>query len=96
MCYYTITMDHVSGGGHTRAIMILDAEDEYEAEKQFLVAFGPEYYKSVNVTKGIHIESGFDKLLTDHAKKYILKVKTKSDDAPPLISYQNMIHLKYG
>ena len=95
MCYYTVTMDHANRGEHTRAIMIVDAKDKQEAEAQFLVAFGPEYYKSVNVCEGIHIEKDFDKLLTEHVKKYILKVKTKAEDAPPLLSYQNMIHLKF-
>jgi len=96
MCYYTVTLDHHSNTeGHKRAIMILDAKDKQEAETEFLVAFGPMYYKDVNVMEGIHVPEGFDRLLTEQAKKYILKVKTKAEDAPPLMSYQNMIHLNY-
>lgn len=97
MCYYTITMERASGkDGHTRAIMILDAKDEKEAARKFLNTFGAKYYNDINVTKGIHIENGFDRLLTEHARKYILKVKNKTEDAPPVLSYQNMIHLGYN
>lgn len=97
MCYYTVTMDRCSSvEGHTRAIMILDAKDTKEATAKFLNTFGSKYYNDVIVAEGIHIEQGFDRLLTDQAKKYILKVKNKAEDAPPLLSYQNMIHLNYG
>lgn len=97
MCYYTVTMDRASSSsGHTRAIMILDAKDKNEATVKFLNSFGAKYYNDINVTEGIHIEQDFDRLLTEQAKKYILKVKNKTADAPPLMSYQNMIHLDYG
>lgn len=97
MCYYTVTMDRCSGNdGHTRAIMILDAKDEKDATYKFLNTFGAKYYNDINVVKGIKIENGFDRLLTEQARKYILKVKNKAEDAPPLMSYQNMIHLKYN
>ena len=96
MCYYTITLDHTSiKEGHKRAIMILDAKDKNEATAKFLNAFGPQYYNDIELTQGIHIPQGFDRLLTEQARKYIMKVKTKAEDAPPLISYQNMIHLNY-
>lgn len=97
MCYYTITLDHTSNKeGHKRAIMILDARNKEEAEKEFLIAFGPIYYKDIEVTEGIHVPEGFDRLLTEQVKRYILKVKTKAEDAPPMLSYQNMIHLNYA
>lgn len=97
MCYYTITVDRSSGtDGHTRAIMILDAKDKREATAKFLNTFGVQYYNDIAVTEGIHIDNGFDRLLTEQAKKYILKVKNKTEDAPPVLSYQNMIHLKYN
>ena len=96
MCYYTITLDHTNAKeGHKRAIMILDAKSENEATAKFLNTFGPQYYNNLTLTEGIHIPQGFDRLLTEQAKKYILKVKSKSEDAPPLMSYQNMIHLNY-
>lgn len=97
MCYYTVTMDRASSqDGHTRAIMILDAKNETEATAKFLNTFGAKFYNDMHITKGIHIEQGFDRLLTEQAKKYILKVKNKAYDAPPILSYQNMIHLAYG
>ena len=96
MCYYTVTLDHtVPAEGHKRAIMILDAKDETEATAKFLNTFGPQYYNEINLEKGIHIPQGFDRLLTEQARKYIMKVKTKAEDAPPLMSYQNMIHINY-
>lgn len=96
MCYYTITLDHTSSKeGHKRAIMILDAKDRVEAEMRFSNSFGSHLSKDVKVNEGIHVPEGFDRLLTEQAKKYIMKVKTKADDAPPLMSYQNMIHLNY-
>lgn len=96
MCYYTVTLDHdVAGEGHKLAIMILDAKDKNEATAKFLNTFGPQHYNNLELTEGIHIPAGFDRLLTEQAKKYILKAKTKSEDAPPLMSYQNMIHVKY-
>lgn len=95
MCYYTVTMDHNDGTGHTRAIMILDSKDETEATAKFLNTFGAKYYNDIHITKNIHIPEGFDRLLTEQAKKYILKVKSKTEDAPPILSYHNMIHLKH-
>ncbi len=96
MCYYTVTLDHnVPNEGHKRAIMILDAKDKTEATAKFLNTFGPQYYNEIDLVEGIHIPQGFDRLLTDQARKYILKVKTKAEDAPPLMSYQNMLHLTY-
>lgn len=94
MCYYTITLDKCSGAdGHTRAIMILDAKDSTEATAKFLNTFGAKYYNDLVVTKGIHVENGFDRLLTEHSRKYILKAIAGSKDAP-LVSYQNMITVK--
>jgi hypothetical protein len=96
MCYYTLTLDHnVPNEGHKRAIMILDAKDKNEATAKFLNTFGPQYYNDVKLTEGIHVPEGFDRLLTEQARKYIMKVKTKAEDAPPLMSYQNMLHLTY-
>ncbi len=96
MCYYTVTLDHnVPDEGHKRAIMILDAKDKNEATAKFLNTFGPQYYSDIDLVEGIHIPEGFDRLLTEHAKKYILKAKIKTEDSPPLVSYQNMIHLSY-
>ena len=94
-CYYTLTLDHNGSEGHVRAIMILDEQSEDDAKVTFADTFGSQYIDAVNATQGIHIPAGFDRLLTEQARKYILKVKTKAEDAPPLMSYQNMIHLNY-
>lgn len=76
--------------------MILDAKDSKEATARFLNSFGAKYYNQINLSEGIHIPEGFDRLLTDQAKKYILKVKGKAEDAPSPMMYQNMIHLEYA
>jgi len=96
MCYYTVTLDHNGqSDGHTRAIMIVDAKDKNDATARFLNSFGPKFYNEVKLSEGIHIPEGFDRLLTDQARKYILKVKSKAEDAPPSMAYQNMITLNY-
>lgn len=95
MCYYTLTLDHNDSDGHIRAIMILDEKDEISAKARFVDTFGSQYLIFVNSTKGIHIPQGFDRLLTEHSRKYILKAKSGSNDAP-LVSYQNMIRLNHA
>lgn len=94
MCYYTLTLDHNDADGHIRAIMIIDDKDETTARAHFLNAFGSQYVTFVNAIKGIHIPQGFDRLLTDHARKYIIKAKSGTENAP-LVSYQNMIRLNH-
>lgn len=97
MCYYTITLDYTKASeGHKRAIMITDAKDKVDATAKFLNTFGTQYYNEVTLMEGIHIPQGFDRLLTDQAKKYILKIKSGAEDAPPSMSYQNMLHLNYA
>lgn len=97
MCYYTITLDHNNQDeGHKRAIMIVDAKNKTEATAKFLNTFGPQYYNEINLIEGIHIPQGFDSLMTEQAKKYILKCKTQTQDSFPLVSYQNMIQLNYA
>lgn len=95
MCYYTLTLDHNDIDGHIRAIMIIDEKDEAMAKARFIDTFGSKYLVNVNATKGIHIPQGFDRLLTEHSRKYILKAKSGKSDAP-LVSYQNMIRLNHA
>ena len=85
-----------TGEGHTRAIMIVDAKDKTEATARFLNSFGPKFYNEIELVEGIHVPVGFDRLLTEQARKYILKVKSKAEDAPPSMAYQNMITLNYA
>lgn len=94
MCYYTLTLDHNDTDGHIRAIMIIDDKDETSARAHFLNTFGAQYVTFVNAIKGIHIPSGFDRLLTEQARKYIIKAKSGTENAP-LVSYQNMIRLNH-
>jgi hypothetical protein len=97
MCYYTITLDKASSSsGHTKAIMILDAKDKTEATAKFLNSFGAMYYNDIDVIEGILIPEGFDCLMTEQAKKYILKCKSDKKGSTPLVSYQNMIRLNYA
>lgn len=96
MCYYTITLDKSNSEGHVRALMITDAKDKTDATAKFLNTFGPQYYNNLDIVEGIHVENGFERLLTDHAKKYILKAKTNADNYHPLMQYQNMIKLGFA
>ena len=96
MCYYTITMDQSNSEGHVRALMITDAKSKNDATAKFLNSFGPQYYNNLDIVEGIHIKEGFERLLTDHAKKYILKAKTNANNDHPLVSYQNMITLGFA
>lgn len=95
MCYYTLTLDHNDIDGHIRAIMILDEKDKVSALARFVDTFGSQYLVNVDTTEGIHIPQGFDRLLTEHSRKYILKAKSGAKDAP-LVSYQNMIRLNHA
>lgn len=95
--YYTITLDYLATGeGLTRGLMIQFAKNEDEARKHFADVYGSYFAMGADVKKGIHINEGYDDLLTDMSKKFILKIKTKSEDRPPMFSYQNMIHFNYS
>jgi hypothetical protein len=75
--------------------MIIDEKDEDGAKARFVDSFGSKYIVNVNAAEGIHIPQGFDRLLTEHSRKYILKAKSGTDGAP-LVSYQNMIRLNHA
>lgn len=95
--YYTITMDYMATGeGHSRAILIQYAQSEDEARENFKNVHGAYFTQFAKVTKGIHIDDGFQDLITEYAKKLILKVKSKNPDAPPMFSYSNCIHVNYS
>lgn len=91
MCYYTLSAEFTDKEGHTRALMILDAEDSVKAGREWIKTFNIVDYQ---VEPGIHIPEGFDRLLTEHSKKYILKAKVNKEDAP-IVSYSNKITLKH-
>ena len=91
MCYYTITTDQQNKEGHLQAIMIIDAEDEEMAKREYVKTFKLYEY---NVEEGIRIPDGFAGLLTEPIKKTLFKHVAGRDHAP-LVSYSNRIHLKY-
>lgn len=91
MCYYTITSDLHNKGGHTQAIMIIEAENEDDAKSEYLKTFNLSEY---NIVKGIKIEDGFSDLLTSPIKKFIMKHKSGNSESS-LISYCNSVHTKY-
>ena len=86
MCYYTVTTDVSDKDGHIQAIMIIDTKDESDAAEEYVKVFN---LKDYDVKKGVHIK-GFENLLTDQVKRYIVKMTSNS---APLLSYQNMIHI---
>jgi hypothetical protein len=77
--------------GHTQAIMIIDAENHESAIREWIKTFNVPVGV---IEKGIHIPEGFDRLLTDHSKKYILNAKVEKKDVP-IVSYCNRITLKH-
>jgi len=91
MCYYTITSDKQDKEGHLQAIMIIDAEDEEMAKREYIKTFKLYDYK---VSEGIRIPDGFQGLLTEPIKKTLLKHITGRSHTP-LVSYSNRIHIKY-
>lgn len=94
--YYTVTTDYMATGeGHTRAMLIIFAKNEQEARKIFGLTFGAFFALSADVVKGIEIGE-YQDLVTEYAKKLILRVKSKSDDAPPMFSYSNSVHVNYS
>lgn len=91
MCYFTITTDLLNKEGHTQAIMIIDADNEEMAKREYIKTFNlPEF----NITPGIKIETGFADLLTAPIRKLIAKHKSGNSDVS-LVSYCNSVHTKY-
>ena len=90
MCYYTITTDQLSKQGHMQAIMIIDAESDKIAVQEYIKTFNLSDYK---LQKGIEFK-GFENLLTEDIKKYILK--HLSGKKSPLVSYCNSLYTKHA
>lgn len=91
MCYYTITTDLQNKQGHTQAIMIIEAEDEDAAKREYIKTFNlPEF----TIKEGITITDGFADLVTTPIKKIITKYKSGNSDVS-LVSYCNSVHTKY-
>ena len=91
MCYFTITSDIMNKDGHTQAIMIIDADNEEYAKREYIKTFNlPEF----DISEGIHIADGFADLVTAPIKKLITKYKSGNSDVS-LVSYCNSVHTKY-
>jgi hypothetical protein len=91
MCYYTLSADYSDSEGHTRALMIIDSKESSDARAEWFKTFGSTPF---HIEPGIHIPEGFDRLLTEHSRKYILSAKVSKEDAP-VVSYMNKITLKH-
>jgi len=94
MKYYTITVDRHVKNRNYKALAIYKTKTPAEAKMIFALTYGVELYPE-DINEGINIPTGFDDLLNEHVKKVIVKVKSNSEDAPPLVSYQNMIVMEY-
>lgn len=95
--YYTITSEYyATGEGVTRALMIVGAEDKDRALERFKDQYG--YWQSIGavVDEGIVLKDGYERMLTDQAKKYILAIKNKTDECPANFAYSNTIHVNYS
>lgn len=91
MCYYTITTDFQDKEGHTQALMIIDAEDEEMAKREYIKTFKLYEY---NLNEGISIPDGFQGLLTEPIKRVLYKHAAGRSNMP-LVSYSNRVHVKY-
>lgn len=78
-----------------KAILIQKAKDEQDAIMNFGYAFGLVYMIKANVYKGVHIDPDFQELITERARKLILKLSSDTPDTPSLFSYTNSIYLEY-
>jgi hypothetical protein len=91
MCYYTITSDIQNKSGHTQAIMIIEADNEEYAKREYIKTFN---LSDFDIQEGIHIADGYADLVTAPIKKMITKYKSGNSDVS-LVSYCNSIHTKY-
>jgi len=91
MCYYTITTNLENKEGHLQALMIIDAEDEDSAKREYIKTFN---LSECKILKGIRIEDDFSELLTPTIKKFITKHKSGNTEGK-LVSYCNSVHTMY-
>lgn len=91
MCYFTITSDIQNKEGHTLALMIIDADNEEYAKREYIKTFN---LPSFDIQEGIHIADGFVDLVPAPVKKMITKYKSGNSDVS-LVSYCNSVHTKY-
>ncbi len=94
--YYTVVCEYyATGEGLHRMIMIDYCYDEKAALGKFTVRFGKFYQPGAEVRKGIEVE-GFQDLLTDFAKKQIVKIKAGDKNGPGAFVYENFTHVNYS
>lgn len=91
--YYTICAEYNDEDEHTRAILVLKTENVNAALVEWTKVFNIPVSK-YNIFEGIHIEPGFERLFTEHSRKYLLDAKVGKNDVP-LVSYINKITLKH-
>ena len=91
MCYYTLSAEVSNKDGHTKALMVIDAVNHEAALKEWTLTFN---IPISAIEKGVVVPRGFDTLLTEDSKKYILNAMVNKEDAP-VVSYCNKITLKH-
>lgn len=97
MKYYTVTADYKPvEGGNSHAILIMKGSNEGSVLEVFQNFFGSNAVQKANIKEDIHIETGFNDLLTDQAKKTLVKIKSKSSSAPSEFSYMNKTYVNYA
>ena len=96
MKYYTVTSDYNPvDGGNSHALLIMKATSKTMALNYFQSLYGFTASNKANVLEDIHIENGFNDLLTEQAKKILVKIKSKNPSAPADFTYTNRTHTKY-
>jgi len=94
--YTAICEYYATGEGFTRILKISYGRNEEQITREFVKEFGVFLAAGVVVKKGIDIPEDYVHLLTDYAKKVILKIKSKSEDAPNGFAYSNYIYQNYS
>ncbi len=90
--YYTVTLNDKKED--VRGVWIGLALDESDARSIFTHMYGVDYGKLAEVKAGIHMEDCCD-LITESAKKHLLKFKMNNEDKPLSIVYTNFLHLTH-
>jgi hypothetical protein len=94
--YYTVITDYfATGEGHHRMILIVFTRNDKAALYEFGKMFGVFYTYGAEVKEGIDVED-YQDLLTEHAKKVIIKIKSGDKNAPPMFGYSNSTYVNYS
>ena len=68
----------------------------FRSLSRFETLYGNGLANKSTVNEGIHIENGFNDLLTDQARRILVKIKSNSSTAPDDFVYTNQTYISYN